>query len=358
MPRPCMKKDGVKNSATFWDLLLMQLQMSPKDILGSLIPRNFSVEGGISAQVNRNRVSRFFHIFELHLFVTLKFTYVSSPYHIRLYSCGHYTTAMIIDMINVTLRKEGKLLRSLEEIERRIELEKQFLESTTRSSWELDSYNKERVSGSLAWKITRGEVGNKSGMGSAATIAAGVARESNSLCNRNSVIASTKAIEVETFMPKVSETFQIIVKSRPSKASRCFPECITVSGVACGAGIRNTISIVVVDQNNSCVLLSRLFSSWSEALSFLLFIPDGRVIALVSDITVEESEETFVQTHIKRISALSSYSVSMHRCSADNARWTGAGAGEGVSRVCGAAPGFGLYGRSVGGWRPEVFVCS
>jgi nucleoredoxin len=216
--------------------------------------------------------------------------------------------------VNAKLRKEGKVSKSLEEMERREQAEKRFFEYTTRSNWEQDSYNEGRLSGSLAWRIARGEVGNNSSTN-------GNNQESNNTTsgfshNLSSAIKSTKAMDVETFTPSLSETFKILVRARPLNAPRCFPECITVSDVNCAAGIQGSINIVVIDQNHACILLSRMFSSWAEAASFLSFIPDGRVIAIVSDVLVEVSEEKFVETHIRRISGLSSYSFSSHRSSA------------------------------------------
>jgi thiol-disulfide isomerase/thioredoxin len=128
------------------------------------------------------------------------------------------------------------------------------------------------VSGSLAWKTARLELGDNK-------------KKPDGEGEDDSTIEITHSFFIESFYPPSHSGLEIVVRpprssSVPSAATKSHPECITVSGVPCAATLRHGISVVVVDEQSGCILQSKAFSRWSSTGAFLDEVPDGRIIAL------------------------------------------------------------------------------
>lgn len=122
------------------------------------------------------------------------------------------------------------------------------------------------VSGSLAWKAARHELGDGER----------VAGEDSTKDER----ASTLSFHVESFYPSVNQNDLTIVVQPPRPSSKSHLECIMVNGIACAATSACGISVVIVDETSGCILHSKSISSWSVAGRFLDCIHSGRIVAL------------------------------------------------------------------------------
>lgn len=74
---------------------------------------------------------------------------------------GQSLSDMIIAQFNAELRRSQRMTQKhLQEIERRLQMEREFLESTEQmTSWDVTDYSEGRQSGSLSWRLSRNEVG-------------------------------------------------------------------------------------------------------------------------------------------------------------------------------------------------------
>mmetsp|Transcript_13169 Transcript_13169/g.24217 ORF Transcript_13169/g.24217 Transcript_13169/m.24217 type:complete len:1061 (-) Transcript_13169:102-3284(-) len=161
----------------------------------------------------------------------------------------------------------------LEELEKRGKAEENFFGMVQSSGvWDVE-YREGRISGSLAWKAARYELGDSK---------ANVAGEEK----KDNEQEDTQTFFIESFYPSSRHNDLTIVvqppmlSSVPSAAPKAHPECITVSGVQCAVVLTNGISIVVIDEASGCILQSKAFSQWSSAGSFLGSVPDGRIVAI------------------------------------------------------------------------------
>jgi nucleoredoxin len=167
----------------------------------------------------------------------------------------------------------------LDELDKRCKAEAKFFDLVQSSGvWDVE-YREGRVSGSLAWKAARQELGNKTS-----------GNDNKEGCVDNDTPELTHSFFVESFYPSYSDersnVVEIVVRppkapSVPSTAPKSYPECITVSGVSCAAAtMTHGFSIVVVDEVSGCILQSKAFSQLSSMGAFIDTVPDGRVVAL------------------------------------------------------------------------------
>ncbi len=128
------------------------------------------------------------------------------------------------------------------------------------------------VSGSLAWKTARRELGDSK------TKVDGEGED-------DSTVEIMQSFFIESFYPPAHSGLEIVIRpprssSDTSAATKSHLECITVSGVPCAATLTHGISVVVIDEQSGCILQSKAFSRWSSTGAFLDEVPDGRIIAL------------------------------------------------------------------------------
>lgn len=192
---------------------------------------------------------------------------------------GEEQSNMIIAQYDGIARSKQNLSKTrVDELNRRGRLEKQFLDNTLKQeSWGAGAYSEGRLSGSLAWRISRGEAGNN---------------DSN---DHNLVpkINSTNVYHVDCFHPAPygSKSCTILLSTPKSDEVAIFPDCISVMGTPCGTGLLQTISIVVVDEKYSCILQSRVFQTWNDAALFISKLPDERIVAVHSDVDLTEPDD-------------------------------------------------------------------
>lgn len=74
---------------------------------------------------------------------------------------GDFQSEMVVAQFNAQIRHANRLSRKrVEELDKRMAIEQAFFEATEKSAfWEDGDYSEGRQSGSLAWKIARGEAG-------------------------------------------------------------------------------------------------------------------------------------------------------------------------------------------------------
>eukprot|EP00580_Thalassiosira_gravida_P016583 CAMPEP_0201663636 /NCGR_PEP_ID=MMETSP0494-20130426/5360_1 /ASSEMBLY_ACC=CAM_ASM_000839 /TAXON_ID=420259 /ORGANISM="Thalassiosira gravida, Strain GMp14c1" /LENGTH=1060 /DNA_ID=CAMNT_0048142267 /DNA_START=184 /DNA_END=3366 /DNA_ORIENTATION=+ len=192
----------------------------------------------------------------------------------REYAPDENASDRIFRQMNDALRQMNNTGKGrLEEIEKRGKAEAKFFGMVQSSGvWDVD-YREGRISGSLAWKASRRELGDSK------TKVEGVE-------GKESEEEETQTFFVESLFPSSRHNdLKMIVQppmpsNVPSPSPKAHPECIVVSGVPSAVTLTNGISAVIVDEASGCILQSAAFSNLSAAGSFLDTVPDGRIVAI------------------------------------------------------------------------------
>ena len=206
---------------------------------------------------------------------------------------------MIIAQINASLRTRSKLGKTRQdELDQRISEERKFLHLAQQSgTWEGSLYNEGRISGSLAWRATRQELGDSMDAKSGDT---------NCTHGRNSTQEGANRLHVESFCPFPfdgnSNVISISVASGSSMISSS--DSIVVNGTPCAVGITKSISIVIVDEQAGCILQSRSFTTWNSAATFLHLVPNERIVAISADAWDESSLDVPTRRKLSRLGGL------------------------------------------------------
>ena len=220
----------------------------------------------------------------------------------REFSPDEVTSDRVIMQADAILKQMSKSPKGrLDELEKRGKIEASFFGMVQSSGvWDTE-YREGRISGSLAWKAARSELGEKSSK----------KIESEESQDNDEEEDVTHSYLVESFRPDSRDKEVVIMVRPPSpsqSATKPHQDCINVSGVSCAATlVPHGISVVVVDEVSGCILQSRAFSEWSTAGAFLGTVPVGRIIALCSNVvgekdgnadekTIDESTGKIIQT--------------------------------------------------------------
>ena len=185
------------------------------------------------------------------------------------------TSDRIFVQMNGALRQMNNIGKGrLDELNNRNEAEQKFFSMVQSSGvWDVD-YREGRISGSLAWKAARKELGDS-----------GKKESNKEKKEENNEDDEAHSFFVESFLPR-TVTSPVSIAVQPPKQThmptqtKSHPECITVSGVLCAVTLSHGVSIVIIDEASGCILQSKAFSKWSSAGGFLDTVPDGRIVAL------------------------------------------------------------------------------
>ena len=195
--------------------------------------------------------------------------------------------------MEMTIRQVDNLPKGrLEELDKRIANEKKYFGIAQSSGvWDKDYYEG-RLSGSLAWRAARQELGD----GSGETMDGDENAENSSFL-------------VETFYPSLGKGTDLSIEVKvPAAVSEygvpcdLLPSsCIIVNNVPCAAALnKGGTCVAVIDERSGCILQSRGFGLWTSFCSFIDTLPDGRVLAIchikpagsVDDQTALPTQET------------------------------------------------------------------
>ena len=197
----------------------------------------------------------------------------------------------VIDNVSQDLCQKSKVSSGrLSELERRNRCEKMFFQRNQTEPWEDDGLSEGRISGSLSWKIARGEVGDL-------------------LKNKERATRKdTDKLIVEPFI--FSKSCPRLNVNILSSNGKVFSQgSITINGVACAPGERG-INLVVIDENYGCVLQRGVFNTWTSFSKFISLIPDQRFIFLSTLGKVEWPNED-ISPNLRRLCGLSPQSNSV-----------------------------------------------
>jgi thiol-disulfide isomerase/thioredoxin len=181
----------------------------------------------------------------------------------------------------------------VEELDKRGKMEEKFFTTTVQSSgvWDSD-YREGRISGSLAWKAARRELGENNSTNNTS--------ETEEKKDGDKAPKEETTFWVESFLPSPSSSCQkdlLTIAVRP-KAAEGKTWSIQVNEIPCAASLPNGVAVVIVDELSGCILQSKAFVDWVSVASFLDTVPDGRIVALCSFVEEKEKEEEGVVNNI------------------------------------------------------------
>jgi len=192
----------------------------------------------------------------------------------REYAPDENTSDRIFLQMGGALRQMNNVGKGrLEDLEKREKTEAKFFGTVQLSGvWDVD-YREGRISGSIAWKAARHELGDNT-------------TKEEGEEKKDDIKEDTQTFFVESVYPSSRhKDLTIIVQPSmssnvPSPTTNTHPECIIVSGVPAARTMTNGISVVIVDEASGCILQSAAYSNWSTVGCFLDTVPDGRIIAI------------------------------------------------------------------------------
>eukprot|EP00590_Aulacoseira_subarctica_P012074 CAMPEP_0172438622 /NCGR_PEP_ID=MMETSP1064-20121228/72896_1 /TAXON_ID=202472 /ORGANISM="Aulacoseira subarctica , Strain CCAP 1002/5" /LENGTH=986 /DNA_ID=CAMNT_0013187185 /DNA_START=497 /DNA_END=3457 /DNA_ORIENTATION=- len=184
------------------------------------------------------------------------------------------TLQVLLAQVNASWKTAASRTASaarVSEMERREKIEAHFLQTSQSRATEIETNAEEcegRLSGSLAWRASRDELGTLQ-----------ITKPGKKSTDRT----ITASFHRESFLPRTILDFlrmrAICVPPNISNTVLPLHQAIVVSEVECAVG-EEGLNIVIVDEQTGCILQSRLFASWDNANSFVNMVPDGRIIIL------------------------------------------------------------------------------
>jgi len=200
----------------------------------------------------------------------------------REFSPNEVMSDQVFMQMNGTVRQMSNIVKGrAEELDKRAKMEEKFF-NTVQSSGVWDSEYKEgRISGSLAWKAARHELGKGSD----------TSKTEEKKDRDDKASPGETSFWVESFLPSPRcQNYELTIAVRP-RASKGTTWSIEVNGVPCAASLANGVAVVIVDELTGCILQSNAYLDWSSVASFLNTVPDGRIVALCSYIGDEKVGE-------------------------------------------------------------------
>ena len=201
----------------------------------------------------------------------------------RAHTQSEETSERILQQLNERMRKQPAILPKsrVEELERRLKLEESELRQYKQSTeWtEQDKYGSGRISGSLEWRKSRQEAGTAQNPSANATTINSTTDGDNS--------PNVAGFPAEAFVPAGYKQRKVSfhLNARPSSRH----DGIIVSRTPCAVGVANSISVVVVDNNDKalgCILQSKSFVEWDQVADFIETLPSGRIVLMNGKIEI------------------------------------------------------------------------
>ena len=212
----------------------------------------------------------------------------------RSHTKSEETGERILHHVNENMKKQPIALTKVrvEELERRRKLEDVELRQCKEATkWtDQEKYGIGRISGSMAWRRSRQEAGKDNNpIGSTETT-------NTTECRDNREVSG---FPTEAFVPARLKKGKISFLLRAHPSSR--HDGIVVSDTPCAVGASNSISVVVVDNNDDafgCILQSKSFLDWDGLVEFIDTLPSGRIVLMNGKIEIgnETKSEEFQKT--------------------------------------------------------------
>ena len=201
---------------------------------------------------------------------TRKFLSEEFQFRRREFSQSEATSDQVFLQMNSTLRQMSNVPKGrAEELDKRKSMEEKFFNTVQSSGvWDSD-YREGRISGSLAWKAARRELGE--------TAAVSESDEKSEEGSKPSL--EETSFWVESFLPTTTEKNVVTIAVMCPKGKM---GSIEVNGVPCTASLPHGVATVIVDELSGCILQSKAFADWKSTSSFLGTVPDGRLVAICS----------------------------------------------------------------------------
>ena len=204
----------------------------------------------------------------------------------REFSPSEVSSDQVFLQMNGAVRQMSNVAKGrVDELDKRGKVEEKFFNNIQSSGvWDSD-YREGRISGSLAWKAARREMGEGNTTTSTKT------EEEKKKDDDKASSKEETSFWVESFLPPSTPgQNELSIAVRP-KAAEGKTWSIQVHGVPCAASLPNGIAVVIVDELSGCILQSKTFVDWASVVSFLDTVPDGRIVALCSFVEEEAEKE-------------------------------------------------------------------
>jgi len=214
----------------------------------------------------------------------------------REHTMSEEVSESMLQKLNEYMRTNPTILPKsrAEELRRRQKLEYAELQQYKQATeWtEQEKYGSGRISGSIAWKRSRHEDGSIQSQ----------LTESSSTTLLDREVAG---FPVEAFMPTRLQngTTSLQLRARPSSRH----DGIVVSNTPCAVGVKNAVSVVVVDDNIDtfgCILQSKSFVDWPTIVKFIDSLPTGRIVLMNGKIEIgneTKAEDFYTEVKIGRL---------------------------------------------------------
>jgi len=220
----------------------------------------------------------------------------------RVHTHSEETSERILQQLNERMRTQPTMLAKsrVDELEQRRKLEDTELRHYKQASeWtDQDKYGSGRISGSLAWRRSRQEAGKKATTTLASATTNATAAESEDS-------PEVAGFPVEAFVPARLRQGQATFRLHARPTSR--HDGILVSDTPCAVGVANSISVVVVDNNDKafgCILQSKSFVEWERVAEFIDDLPSGRIVLMNGKIEIgneTKPEDFYKDVRIARL---------------------------------------------------------
>ena len=200
---------------------------------------------------------------------------------------GEAAGEAVLQQINQSLMQSCLSPKERTRLERRLAREQASLQRERHVRiWE-HQYGRGRISGSLAWKVSRREDGTTSNN-----------KESGSENDKKHPDTVPSHFYIETFYP-LRDNLAIVLQPHPETRHRA----VLVNGVACAVGALDSLSVVVLDETYlGCILQSRSFLSLPDFAEFVASLPAQRIVAVVGKLAEADiSSKTSTISKLKEL---------------------------------------------------------